>query len=613
MTDNSNTDSPKTTSADTDDQLTWLAKVAQSSIGMVIYAILVGVIVAVVADVYEIAFRFLARLWHENDFLSSHIPTWVRYLSGTFFACPILYILINQIPAKRQHNPADLIADIHINNAQINIKAALLSVLAAIFSIGFGFSVGYYAPIVVLGAAIGFLLHKLPWLSPRYAFISLGAGAAAAIAAIFHAPLGAVIFIHEVLFRFFSIRAFAPITIAAVSSYIVSSKLFDKATFLNVPTHYIASTMTYVVAAIGGVLAAVIGITMIRGISRLQQFNRTRQYGIMRQLLIAAGITAMIIVLLPEVAGSSLQAMQNVIISNQLTLGILALIFIGKLVATTVAFGFGVPGGIFGPTIFIGAALGGLIAGIFTWFFPDVIDAQQVIIITTMAAMISAVLGAPIAMIVIIIEMTGDFQIISVVMLSVVMANITAYRLMGTSSFFDIQLKSRGLDFEMGREQLYAEHHSITKLICDDYLAIDEHTALSEAEQILLDTHKNIAYVVDDENNLLGQIRMVEIRYYQLELHHTSRTDSDTDSNTDTDKPTIPTVMDILETDVTKIYRACSIWHAMEEITHNNVNFLPVVDGENNHKLLGVVNHNDLIAEYLKYVHQLKNQQNVSK
>ncbi len=604
MTDKSSTDS---LTSDTDDQLTWLARMAQSSIGVVIYAILVGVIVALVADFYEIIFRFLARLWHENDFLSVHIPTWARYVSGTFFACPILYLLINQIPAKRQHNPADLIADIHINNAQINTKAALLSVLAAIFSIGFGYSVGYYAPIVVLGGAIGFLLHKLPWIHPRYTFISLGAGAAAAIAAIFHAPLGAVIFIHEVLFRFFSIRAFAPITIAAVSSYVVSSKLFDKAIFLDVPTHYIANTMTYIVAAIGGVLAAIIGIAMIRGISRLQQFNQSRQYGIMRQLLFAAGITAIIITLLPEVAGSSLQAMQNVIISNQLTLGLLALIFIGKLLATTVAFGFGVPGGIFGPTIFIGAALGGLIAGIFTWFFPDVIDAQQVIIISTMAAMISAVIGAPIAMIVIVIEMTGDFQIISVVMLSVVMANITAYRLMGTSSFFDIQLKSRGLDFEMGREQLYAEHHSITKLINDDYLAIENDTELSVAEQILLDNHKNIAYVIDDEGTLLGQVRMVEIRYHQLEVHHA------TDSNIDNNEVITPTVMDVLEPDVTKIYRACSIWHAMEEMTHNNVNFLPVVDGENNYTLLGVVYQNDLIAEYLQYVHQLKNQKNVSR
>ncbi len=573
------------------------AQVAQSGIGVVLYAILVGFIVAVVADYYEIIFRFLATLWHENNF--QHIPTWIRYLSGTFFACPILYFIISRIPEKRQHNPADLIADIHISNGEMNSKAALLSVLAAIFSIGFGFSVGYYAPIVVLGASIGFLLHRLHWISPRYYFISIGAGAAAAIAAIFHAPLGAVIFIHEVLFRFFSIRAFAPITIAAVSSYVASSKLFDKTAFLDVPAHYVANTMTYVVAAVGGILAAVVGIAMIRGIARLQRFNQQRQYGMLKKLFIAATVTAIIITLLPDVAGSSLQAMQEVIINSQLTLGLLALIFLGKLLATTVAFGFGVPGGIFGPTIFIGAALGGLIAGFVSLMLPDLIDSQQIIVITTMAAMISAVLGAPIAMIVIISEMTGDFHIISVVMLAVVMANITAYRFMGTSSFFDIQLKSRGLDVEAGREQVYAEHHSINRLVSDDYLSINEQTELSTAEKILLNAQKNTAYIVNDEGNLLGLIRMVDIRYHLRETH--THTDS------------APTVMTVARKDITKIYRASSIWQAMKEMTHNNVNFLPVIDGENNPKLLGIVHHNTLIAEYLTFVRQLKNEQNVSR
>ena len=125
-----------------------------------------------------------------------------------------------------------MITGIHINNGKIDEKSSFLTVIASIFSIGFGFSVGYYGPTAQLGAGTGYLFHRLSAIKPSHYYVSIGAGTAAEIAAVFHSPIGAVVFVHEVLFRFFSIRAFAPITIAAVTSYIVSSKIFDKLIFL---------------------------------------------------------------------------------------------------------------------------------------------------------------------------------------------------------------------------------------------------------------------------------------------------------------------------------------------------------------------------------------------
>lgn len=572
---------------------------AHYKIGVVIYALIVGVVVAIISGCYEISFTFLARFWHEQNILLIGVPRWILYALGTFLACPILYFIIQKIPEKRQHNPADLIAGIHINNGEIDARASLLSALASVFSIGFGFSVGYYAPTVQLGAGAGYLLHRFKWISPAYYYISIGAGTAAAIAAIFHAPIGAVIFVHEVLLRFFSIRAFAPITIAAVTSYVVSHKLFDKVIFFNIPSQYLPDTSTYFMAAAAGISAAIVGILMIRAIMRLQQYNKNRNHGLIKQLFIAATITAAIISFVPEVAGSSLSSMQQVITGNHFSLLILVVIFIAKLLATSIAFGFGVPGGIFGPTIFIGAALGGLLSGVVLIFFPTLYEAQQIIIITTMAAMISAVLGAPIAMIMITVEITGEFQIISVVMLAVVMANITAYRFMESSSFFDLQLKSRGFDIDVGRDQLYTENRNISELISDDYLSINEQTPLLEAEQLMMQAKKNIAFAVDDDNNLRGQVRLVDIEYYRREV------------DINEDNPV--TIKAVTHTNIRKIYGATSIWQAMQEMTHSHVNFIPVVDGENNPKLLGVIYNNALVSQYLTFIHQLRNQENATR
>lgn len=571
------------------------ATLAQANIGVVIYAIIVGATVALIAGSYEASFKFLAGFWHDSNVLLDIMPRWVLYGAGTFLACPILYWLLQQIPEKRQHNPADLIAGIHIHNGEINAKASLLSAFASIFSIGFGFSVGYYAPTVQLGAGTGYLLHKLKWIRPAYYYISIGAGVAAAVAAIFQAPIGAVVFVHEVLFRFFSIRAFAPITIAAVTSFIVSKGLFDKVIFFDISSHYQPEVMTYFVAACAGVLAAVVGVGMIRLIIQLEKKVKSNQLGKFKNLLIAAALTAVIIIAVPQAAGSSLQAVHGVISGTTFALGALLAIFLAKLLATTIAFGFGVPGGIFGATLFIGAALGGLVSGCVELFYPNLLTADQIIIITTMAAMISSVIGAPIAITLIIIEITGDFEIVSVVMLAVVMANITAYRFMGTSSFFDIQLKLRGFDFEVGRDRLYAENQYIHDLISSNYLAIHKTTDLIAAEKQLLAANRNVAFVVDDDGNLQGQVRLVDIKYYLRESENA--------------KPLSATLASVTHKDLAIVYRATSIWDALETATQANVNFIPVIDAKNNPKLLGVVYNNTLIARYLTFIQRLRTQE----
>lgn len=566
-------------------------------LGVVVYAFILGIIVALIAGLYETSFRVLADFWHENHYMTQ--SKWLVYGIGPFLAIPLLYVIVSKIPEKRQHSPADIITSIHIHDGHLAIKSSLYSVIASVFSIGFGYSVGYYSPTVQLGAGVGAAMHHIKKIRPAHHYISIGAGAAAAIAAIFHSPIGAVVFVHEVLFRFFSIRAFAPITIASVTSYIISSKLFNKSIFFDLPQHYVPNTPTYLIAALAGVLAAVIGITMIKSILNIQHWSKKHSPSLLLQYFMAAVLTCLIIMSVPEAAGSSLLAMQKILGNQELTLTLPILLFIAKLIATIAAFGFNIPGGIFGPTLFIGAALGGVISQSVELFSLTVIDSQQIIIISTMAAMLSAVLGAPIAMTLIVIEITGNFQIVSVVMLAVVMANITAYRFMGTSSFFDIQLKSRGFDFEAGRDRLYTESHTISTIISEDYLAITKDSILSDAENQMLAAYQNMAFVIDNDGNLIGQTRLVEIEYYFRENSE--------------ETAEVATLAEVTQTDIPVAYKATSIWQALKIITRTKGNLLAVVDGENNPKLLGVVSNGALLNQYFTHLKTLRTQENVSR
>ncbi|MPV85211.1 chloride channel protein [Ostreibacterium oceani] len=577
----------------------------QNSLGIIVFSVLLGAVIAIITAGYEFAFIHLSVYWqalteHLSQQLSQQLPQWISinqsliYATGPFLAVPFIYLLINRIPEKRQHNPADLITGIHTNQGKINASACVLGAVASIFSIGLGFSVGHYVPSVQLGAGIGYWAHKVKWIHPQFVHISLGAGAAAAIAALFHAPLAAVLFVHEVLFRFFSVRAFAPITIAAVTAYTISHYFFERtivfdmgAAFTPIPSHYLF-------AAIAGAVAALVGIFLIRSILHVQRFCHQRQISHVRQLLIAASITALIIAFYPQIAGVNTSAQQQIIQAELTLVSILLVLFVLKFIATVAAIGFGVPGGIFGGAIFIGLALGGLLVTLVNTYSPYQIQDPQILILTTMAAMLSSVLGAPITMIVITIELTGNFHIISVVMIAVVIANIVSFRFMGTSSYFDVLLKSRGFDVDAGRDQRYAETHSIYSLISHDQLSIDQATSLKQAETQMADNNAETAFVIDEDNNLLGELHFLDLKLFQL------------DHPDDTDLVAATNPAD------NHLYPTTSVWQALQAMKKTNAPFLPIVDGENNPVLLGVLHQQALFDYYFDMLTMLRDQENAT-
>lgn len=571
------------------------------SLSMAICSIGLGSAVGLIAGTFELSFKTISLFWqnYQIDFLP--LPPWVIYAIAPFLALPLLYVILRFIPEQRPHNPADLIAAIHINRGAISLRSSLLTVLGAVISLSFGFSVGYYAPTLQLGASAGALLNRAGNKLQRFkkqqaqpSFIHVAAGGAAAIAAIFHSPIAAVVFVHEVLLRFFSVRAFAAITLSAISAYLVSSHFFHKAIFFSVPSHYASDLKTYVFAAVFAVIAALFGTLLIKSIMLIQAQSNRFQLGLFSQLVIATVIIASLVGFFPEIAGSNSLMMQQVLNAKPFGFAFLALILLVKFIATVSALGLRVAGGIFGPTIFLGATLGSLCAEVGVLIFPELAFSRDVLVITTMAAMITSVIGAPISMILIVIEITGNFHLISVVMLSVVVANLVDYVLMNSSSFFDILLKTRGMDFDSGRDKVFAEHKGIVELITEEYLTFTPNQKAQECEQLLLQHKQEMAFVVDDNHNLLGQVRLLEIERICKENPEAI-------------------IEEVQEQPLEILYRNTSIWQAMKQMYNANNRELAVIDGENNPKLLGVVYPKVLMASYFSYLEALRSSENLTK
>lgn len=555
--------------------------------------IVIGAAVAGATGVFDTLVYHLSTIW-QNNLLASKLGVpnaWLR-ASLPIIAIPFIVFVLRRIPGERQHSQADIIEGIHVHQGVLDLKSAWYSIVGALISLGSGYSVGQYGPTVQQGSAVAYGFLKVKWFHTRNVHVWIAAGVAAAIAAIFHAPIAAVVFAHEVILRFFSIRAFAPITISAVSSYVISSEVFHRTTFLNSTDHVITTPLIYGFVIALAIFAGMLGTLFIRSILTIQLISKRQQIPLTYRITLAACIMSVIAYYFPDAMGISAYFLHGIVNQYEITASIIATILIVKFIATVSSIGLGVPGGVFSPAIFIGALLGSLTTQLLSQYLPGGYTATGLLTITTMAAMASAVMGAPISMILIVLEITDNFTLTSAVMLAVVIANITAYRLIGAYSFFDAQLKARGINMEVGRDLMYLKQHNIHHLISNNFIKINAETGLREAEVQLLEQRQSSAYIVKTDNQYKGKIHLIDIRHALREGEH--------------DK----TVLDIAQVGGEELYRLSTIWEAIELMGRFDGTLIPILESPENPTLIGVLYESALISEYLKNIRRIRAHEN---
>lgn len=552
--------------------------------------VIIGILVAMATGIFNQTIRFISMGWQSNQlaFILDVNTAWVRALAPIIGAPFLIYILY-KIPDKRQHSQTDIIESIHINQERFSLKSSFYSVIGALVSLGSGYSVGQYGPTVQFGASLGYLSNKFAVFKDHYMHVCIGAGVAAAITAIFHAPIAAVVFTHEVIFRFFSVRAVAPITISAVTSYIFASEVFHISTFLGNDNTYIATPATHISVAISAVLAGIIGTIFIKSTITAQVVLARRKTSIVKKISLAAILMALTAYYIPEVMGISSYFLHSVINNYQITLTLLLIVFIAKLLITICTVGLGVPGGVFSPALFLGAVLGAIISELSTLYLPIEFHDSGLLIITTMSAMAGAIMGAPISMILICLEITGNFGVTSAVMLGVVLSNILAYRILGVNSYFDAQLKARGINMSIGRDMLYLERRRIMPLVDTEFPYINGDTALKEVEIQLLERRQTTTYLVDDEGRYIGRLTLLEVRAQLRQAANANKLASE-----------------FATQDGQCLYRLSSIWEAVELMGQFDGTHIPVLESPENPKLLGALYESRLIKAYLSDIQQLR-------
>jgi CIC family chloride channel protein len=326
----------------------------------------------------------------------------------------------------------------------LDLRSMLLQYLGGAIAIISGQSLGREGPAIHLGAAASSQIGQQLGLPNNTIRTLVACGTAAAIGASFNTPLAGVIFALEVVMMEYSLASFLPVILSAVSATTVMRAVFGTEIVLSVPHFQLTNLLELPYVMFLGVVTGITAFVFIY-LTRISALAG-KNLPVWLKFSIAGSITGLLAIVAPQIMGIGYDTLHNSLLNN-MGLTLLLIIFVAKLIATACSIGLGLPAGLIGPTLVIGACLGG-IAGIAAQsIFPELSSSPGLYALIGMAAMMGATLQAPLAALTGVFELTSNPNIILPGMLAIVTAQLTASQLFGQRSIYRMLMKLKGLDY----------------------------------------------------------------------------------------------------------------------------------------------------------------------
>ncbi len=351
----------------------------------------------------------------------------------------------------RGHGVPEVMLAVAEQGGRIRPRVAIVKSLASAICLGSGGSVGREGPIVQIGSALGSAIGQSLRVNETNLRLLVACGAAGGISATFNAPIAGVFFALELILRDFEVRSFGSVVLASVTASVVGRAAYGTASFLPLPPFRIMTVWEYPLYALLGLTAAVIGVAFIRTLYGTEDLI-DRLWGSRPEWLRpAVGGLALGLLLLavPQLYGVGYAPLE-LAIGGGTGLGLVLLLLVGKMLATSLTIGIGGSGGVFAPSLFIGGMLGtsfGIVVGSIA---PGVVGPPGAYGLVGMGAVFAAAARAPITAVLILFELTGDYQIILPLMLAIAISSGLA-GFLSDDTIYTLKLRRRGIDIAAGR------------------------------------------------------------------------------------------------------------------------------------------------------------------
>ncbi len=357
-------------------------------------------------------------------------------------------LLVWIAPRRRAEAVADVIEALHLHRAMIGWREGLSSALVTVLSLGSGASAGREGPAVHIGATIASLFgqpFRMPLASRR---VLVAAGAAAAVSASFNAPIAGVIFAHEVILGHYALSAFVPTVLASVTATLVTRMhLGDYPAFI-IPHYQIVSHWEFPAFALLGLVSGLVARGFLLSVSTADGLARRVPMPLWLRPAAGGAILGLMAIFIPQILGVGYEA-TNMAIRGRYGLEFVLLLLAAKMVATSITLASRFGGGVFSPSLYLGAMTGAAYGLLAAMVFPDMVSEQGAYALVGMGAVAGAILGAPLSTALIVFELTGDYQMTIALLLATSISSVVMQTLAGRS-MFHWQLASRGLNLNEG-------------------------------------------------------------------------------------------------------------------------------------------------------------------
>ncbi len=443
--------------------------------------------------------------------VAHRLPWWGTLLLPAFGATigsVLLYIVFRWARAA-EGNP-DILETVSLRKGGIRLVPVLARSVSTCAVIGTGGSIGREGPIIQIAAGIASTIGRVIRLSPRDLAVLIACGAAAGMAGAYNAPIGAAMFVMEVVLGSFVMEQFAPVIVASVVSAITVRTVTHVTSVYAVPAFTIASPWEAVPIFALGLLAALVGWGFLRSLTAIER-------GLHRVPLppwalppLGGLLVGAIGIAWPEVWGNGYDAV-GLILGGSVGLGLTALLLPAKAVATGITAGSGVAGGVFTPTLFVGATLGGAFGGLLNVAMPHAGIQPGLFALIGMGSVLAATTHAPLMAILILFEMTLDTNLIAPLMLGAVTATLVA-RWIHADSIYTARLKRRGVRVPEGVEEAALFRTYAKDLVRADAPALPAQAPVQQVLDVFLNARRDSLYVVGDGGRYVGVARIHDVK-----------------------------------------------------------------------------------------------------
>ena len=552
---------------------------------MLILAALLGFLAGFASTFFRWMIEFFESIFSVKGFSLAGIPPQtypfllplMPMLGGLFIG-----LICKYFPnAVKENGVHQVMYAVALNDGKVRKRTIASCAVTSSITIGSGGSAGREGPTVQIGAAVGSTIGQLLHLSTERMRVLVGCGAAAGIAASFNAPLAGVLFALEIILGDFTIHTFSPIIIASVIGTVTGRALEGNEVTFNVPVHELVHPTEIIFYLALGMLCGIVARLFTFMYFYIQQvFEEKLKTADIYKPAIGGLIVGMISIFMPQILGNGYDVMEQAL-TGQMFWGLAFLLVFMKIICTSITLGSGGMGGVFAPSLFIGAMVGTAFGSSVHFIFPTLSASAETYSVVGMGAVAGAVMQAPLTNILMLFELTNDYTLILPIMATCIAASYT-YQRFTKHSIYMQNLLNKGINIRHGREASIMNSIKVQDVMSTDITTIAQEMPFRKILETISYSKNFYFPVLDNRGDMTGILSFSDIREVIFEEQ----------------------LGDLLvagELANTKVYSLTpqqNLNEAMEIFSQLDVDQLPVVRSEDKLKVIGMLTRGDMMASY---------------